>query len=69
MAHISGLFVVIDDWEIVRHGYFIISNICDELDIVDEFPFFIMKMLAFSLNIFNWDGYVVYGNDWRMLLF
>ena len=60
---------VIDDWEIVRYGYFIISNVCDELDIVDEFPFFIMKMLAFSLNIFKWDGYLVYGNDWRMLLF
>ena len=38
---------VIDDWEIVGYGYYIISNISAELDTVDEFAFFIMKMLPF----------------------
>ena len=38
---------VIDDWEIVGYGYYIISNISAELDNVDEFAFFIMKMIQF----------------------
>ena len=38
---------VIDDWEIVGYGYYIISNISAELDTVDEFAFFIMKMIPF----------------------
>ena len=38
---------VIDDWEIVGYGYFIISNISAELVTVDEFAFFIMKMIPF----------------------
>ena len=38
---------VIDDWEIDGYGYFIISNISAELVTVDEFAFFIMKMIPF----------------------